>query len=439
MVLETARKYGMDLSRPLVLVSGGPDSVALLRVLGEIGAEPGALHVEHGMRGRESLADAGFVRGLCEDLGVVCEVHHLDLEKGSNSQERARTGRYRIAEQVAGERGLKAIATGHTADDVAETVLINLARGSGLRGAAGIPPVRGRLVRPLIRHSREDVLAYLKHLEQPYRVDSSNLTGAYARNRVRREVLPILEELYPGAGTNIARGAYLAREDLEALEDLAADVVHQRAQEHVMFFDELRALPHALRRYAVRQAYSRLLPGAPGLDYTLVELVLGLLGGGEGTRTLDLPGGVKVAARPGGELAFYVAEAAECGVVGLRNGSVTFGGWEIEVQEDAEFDARDAARAGVAYLDAGAGPFFVRTMREGDSIRPLGLGGSKKVSRALMDRGVPKDLRGRVPVVVDERGAVAWVFGGELSEEHKVSGGTEKTLRLEARKSRGNV
>src|SRR5919112_343533 len=201
---RTARRFNMDLSRSLVMVSGGPDSVALLRALVELETRPVVLHVDHGLRGEESLTDAKFVRELCEGLGLVYEERRARLEEG-NLQEEAREERYRFAERLADERELSAIATGHTADDVAETVLLNLARGAGLRGLAGIPPVRGRVIRPLIERTRQEVLAYLAGLGQPYLTDPTNLTGRYSRNRVRSEILPVLRDLYPGVIRNLAR------------------------------------------------------------------------------------------------------------------------------------------------------------------------------------------------------------------------------------------
>src|SRR5919112_1606739 len=229
-VASTARHFGMDLSRPLAMVSGGPDSVALARSLVELGSRPVVLHVDHGLRGEESREDAEFVRDLCGRLNLVYEERQAKLE-GGNLQEEARRERYRFAEQVADERGLSVTATGHTADDVAETVLLNLARGAGLRGLSGIPPVRGRVVRPLIRHRPCDVLRYLEYLGQPYRTDSTNLIPKYARNRVRLEIMPVLEKLYPGAGENVARTASLLREDLEALEDLVDGLIRRREDE----------------------------------------------------------------------------------------------------------------------------------------------------------------------------------------------------------------
>jgi tRNA(Ile)-lysidine synthase len=430
-VQRTAQHYGMDLSRPLALVSGGPDSVALLRALVGLGGGPVVLHVDHGLRGEESREDAEFVRDLCGKLNVRCEVKRLRLEEGPNLQERARGERYRLAEEAADELGLQAIAVGHTADDAAETVLMNLARGTGLRGLAGIPPVRGRLIRPLIGRTRREILEYLASLDQPYRIDPTNLTGKYARNRVRLEVLPVLEELYPGAARNLARGAALAREDLEVLEDLAAEAIERRGEEVVLPLGKLSGLRPPLRRYAVRRAYSMLLPDAP-LGSALVEAVLGLAG--EGTRTLDLPGNVVASARAGRELALYSRPEPLVGEEELRVGETLFAGWRISAREVFRYEPGDASRPEVAYLDAARGPYRVRLAREGDTIRPLGLGGTKKVLRAMMDRKVPKDLRRRTPLVVDARGEVAWIPLGDLGEGFKVGEATERMLRLEVEK-----
>jgi tRNA(Ile)-lysidine synthase len=432
-VRRTAERFGMELRRPLALVSGGPDSVALLWVVVALGGEPVVLHVDHGLRGEESRADAEFVRDLCRRSNVRCEVRRIRLEDRSNLQERARDERYRLAAEVADGMGLGVIATGHTADDVAETVLMNLARGTGLRGLAGIPPIRGKIQRPLIGCTRREILDYLREIDQPYRTDPTNLRGKYARNRVRLEILPVLEELYPAAAGNIARAASLVREDLEVLEELAAGILERRGEEAVLPLGGLMNLRPPLRRHAVRLAYTTVVPDTAPLPSHLIEAVLGLLEGGEGTRTLDLPGGVVASGRPGEELAFYRGkQSMDEGWEEIRAGeAVEFGGWRISAREVSGYDPADAARPEVAYLDAANGPYRVRMAREGDIIRPLGLGGTKKVFRAMMDRKVPSDLRRRTPVVVDGRDAVAWIVLGELDERCKVDEKTEKVLRVE--------
>jgi tRNA(Ile)-lysidine synthase len=433
-VRRTADRHGMDLSRPLVLVSGGPDSVALLRAVVGLGGRPAVLHVDHGLRGEGSRADAAFVTDLCAKLGVRCEVEVLDFVEASNLQERAREARYRLAREVAGRLGLGVVATGHTADDVAETAILNLSRGAGLRGLASIPPARDGLVRPLIDRTRREVLRYLSDLAQPYRADPTNLVGKYARNRVRLEVLPVLERIHPGAAANLARAASLAREDLEALEALADAALEARGAEVIISREKLHALSPSLRRHAVRRAYARALPGAPPPELRHVESVLALAGSGQGTRSLDLPGGVVAVARGEAEVAFYVPGEVPSGEETLREGEVVFGGWAFRVEEIRRYDGREAALPGVAYLDGDGGPYRVRTAREGDMIRPLGLGGRKKVFRAMMDRKVPRDLRRRTPVVVGRTGEVAWIPFGELGEGFGVGRETGRILKVEVAK-----
>jgi tRNA(Ile)-lysidine synthase len=389
--------------------------------------------VDHGLRGEESRADADFVLKLCEGLGVGCEVRTLDLGDAANLQERARDARYRLAREVAGRLGV--VATGHTADDAAETIILNLSRGAGLRGLASIPPARDGLVRPLIDRTRREVLAYLSRLGQPYRTDPTNLSGKYARNRVRLEVLPVLEELHPGASANLARAASLAREDLEALEGLADAALETRGAEVVLTRGALRALPPALRRHAVRRAYARVLPGAPPPESGHVEAVLALAEAGPGMRSLSLPGGVVAVGRGGDEISFYVPEEVPSGEEPLREGPVAFGGWMFLVEEVERYEGRDAGQPGVAYLDPGGGPYRVRAARGGDMIRPLGLGGRKKVFRAMMDRKVPADLRRRTPVVVGRAGEVAWIPFGEIGEGFKVGRDAGRVLKVEVAKT----
>lgn len=436
---ETLSRLGLEWRRSLAMVSGGPDSVAMLRVLVGLGARPLVLHVDYRLRGKESREDAEFVRELCESLGVVCEVRRIALDPGGgNLQEKAREERYRVAHQLADERGLSVILVGHTADDVAETVLMNLARGAGLRGLSGIPPVRGRIARPLIERHRIEILGYLKSLDQPYRTDSTNLTPKYARNRIRQQVLPVLEELYPGAAGNIARNATLLREDLEALEDLAQQAISVRGEEVVIPLDDLDKMSTAVARYALRIAYSKVVSGALPLNSTAVEAILRMSRKAGKTRLHRPSGDVEVAVHPGSEVSFYRKDRGAEPPTGegeVREGEARFDGWLVTTREVSRFDLSDAARTEVAYLDASKGPFRVRMAREGDTIRPLGLGGEKKVLRAMMDRKVPKDLRRRTPVVMDGRGRVAWVFLGELGEEFKVTPETERVLRIEVEKN----
>jgi len=415
----------------LALVSGGPDSVALLRVMLELGVEPFVMHVNYGLRGEESDADAEFVEDLCAQFNLDFELRRVKVT-GGNFQEEARNERYRLAHEILEARNLSTIITGHTADDVAETVLLNLARGTGLRGLAGIPPVRELMARPLILQRRNDVLAYLEQLGQSYRTDDSNFRPKYARNRVRLEIMPILESLHPGAGGNIARTASMLRDDLEALESLAGRLIERRGVEIVVSLRSSESSP-AILRHALRLAYG-LVNQDSALDSTAIENILESVDSGEGTVVRDLAGGIVVAVRSGGEVAFYRPKEVTWQVEELVVGVQRFEGWRIEVSEVGELDPEDAARSGVAYLDALGGPYRVRMPREGDRMRPLGLGGSKSVLKAMKDRRVPADLRLRNPVLVDSEGRIAWILSGELDEDHKVTPKTKKILRIEVQR-----
>ena len=194
----------------IVALSGGGDSMALFHFLflrcKEWGITLRAVHVNHGIRGVESDEDALFVRQLCADWGVALDETRLIPPQGHVSEMWAREKRYSFFEECARKHRAK-IALAHTRSDQAETVLLNLARGCAVRGAAGIPPVRGPFIRPLLDVSHEEILTYLKKYGLPYRVDSTNQDRSYTRNAIRLEVLPALERTRPGAEKALARFA----------------------------------------------------------------------------------------------------------------------------------------------------------------------------------------------------------------------------------------
>jgi tRNA(Ile)-lysidine synthase len=220
----------------IAAVSGGPDSVALLRALVAVrSAGPGriiAAHCNHRLRGGESEADAAFVAELCGELGVPCEIGVADVsqmaELGDGLEAAAREARYDFLSEAVRRHGARYLAMAHTADDQAETILQRILRGTGLAGLAGIPRLRPlnemtTLIRPLLGARRSEVLAYLAHLGQDYRQDASNLERRFTRNRIRRELLPKLAADYnPAVVEALVRLGQLAREAQEVLAAEAA-------------------------------------------------------------------------------------------------------------------------------------------------------------------------------------------------------------------------
>ena len=221
---DLIRRYAMlpEGSRVLCAVSGGADSMCLLHWLHELRGEYGftlfAAHYEHGLRGEESLRDADFTREQCERIGVPCTVGRGDVAayaaaRKLGTEDAGRALRYRFLEETADTLSCDRIATAHTLNDNAETILMNLCRGSGTRGLAGIPPVRGRLIRPLLSSTREEVEAYLAGKGIPHREDSSNRSDFYTRNRFRHQLMPLLMKENPSVLNAIGRTAELLRED----------------------------------------------------------------------------------------------------------------------------------------------------------------------------------------------------------------------------------
>lgn len=213
-------------SRVLCAVSGGADSMCLLHWLYTMrekrDIELFAAHFEHGLRGEESRRDAIFTQKQCEKLGVPCTVGHGDVtafaaERKIGTEEAARELRYQFLEETAERLGCSRIATAHNLNDNAETILMNLCRGSGTRGLAGIPPVRGKIVRPLLQTSRSEIEAYLMENCIAHVEDSTNSSDDYTRNRIRHRLLPLLTEENPAVLTAIGRTAELLREDDECL------------------------------------------------------------------------------------------------------------------------------------------------------------------------------------------------------------------------------
>ncbi|MCM1150094.1 MAG: tRNA lysidine(34) synthetase TilS [Butyricicoccus sp.] len=223
-----AKKYDMlpDGARILCAVSGGADSVCLLHLLKSGGADVVCAHFNHRLRGAESDRDERFVRALCEKLGVECltgagDVARRAAENSIGTEEAARALRYEFLFESAEKCGADRIATAHNAEDNAETVIMNLARGAGLRGLGGIPPRRGKIIRPLLQTTREEIIAYLAENGLGHVEDSTNAADAFARNRLRHHVLPVLRQQNEAAVLNIARAAELFRADEEYFREAA--------------------------------------------------------------------------------------------------------------------------------------------------------------------------------------------------------------------------
>jgi tRNA(Ile)-lysidine synthase len=419
--LEAARESGLVRSgRPLlVLLSGGGDSVCLLDVALRLSAGVSALHVNYRLR-EGADDDEAFCRELCAGLGVPLTVERPQLASAGNLQGHAREARYALAEHLAEED----YAAAHTATDQAETVLYRLAVSPGSRALYGMEPRRGRLVRPLLAVTREEVRAYLRARELGWREDPSNADRRFARARVRHEVLEALRELSPAAERTIAETARQLREEGEVLAEAADEALERLGRGPAVPLAGLRELPAAVRRLVLRRLAELAAGEARALSRREAEEIAAL--GRSGTKALELGGGLRVLCEYG-MLRFVLAEeappprAVELSVPGRAR----FGDWEVEARLDAPGEVSVAAAAL-------GGRAVVRAWREGDRMRPLGLGGTKSLQDLFTDRKVPRGLRRRLPVV-EAGGAIVWVAGVALDERFAAPMDDPRPVALSAR------
>lgn len=440
--------------RVLVAVSGGPDSVCLLKVLHEMrerkllpGIDLRIAHVNYGLRGEESEGDEAFVRELGTKLGVPvnCERVRLMPKAGGTLQSRARDARYEFFARVLGEHGMTAVATGHTADDQAETVLLWLMRGAGAGGLAGIPVKReGEIVRPLLGVTRQQILDYLDSSGMPYRSDASNGKPVYRRNRVRHEVLPVLRSLNPRIVEGLARGADILAADAALLNDIERErweaVTKETSSGRVVLDGErLSSQPLGLQRRLVRRALAMVRGGSAGLTFRHVSDILERVVEGSHGAGLNLPGGIRVARdRHLVVLEYGRSQGEGCSLTELTAGiplpvpgevRIGHGGRRLLAAEGMHGSPRGRAVFAVDG-DRLEGPLSVRNWRRGDWFCPSGMGGRrKKLQDFFVDQKVDRKMRGGIPLVVTPAGIV-WVVGYRGDERFAVGPATVHPVTL---------
>ena len=411
----------------LCAVSGGADSMYLLCCLAEMGYPVAAAHFNHGLRGAESDRDEEFVRAFCRERGIPYVSERGDVkafvrENGLSQEEGARELRYAFLERARASVNGAVIATAHNAEDNAETLLLNLLRGTGLRGLGGIPPVRGNIVRPMLAVTRDEVEAYLTERGIPHVEDSTNGQDVYTRNRIRHEVMPVLKELNPAFVQSAGRTAELLRRDGEYLDHLAERFVLEHSRGNALPVKELMALPEAVRSRAVRRmgrgAFSSVQTGA----------ILALQPGG----VADVSG-MRVG-RTRELLVFGVPEKDSLPERELREGEwVDVPEAGISVRFCRGTPEKAVYRPFITFsfsCEKIYGNITVGSRREGDRFRPAGRGCTKTLKQLFMELDVPVWERETVPVLRDEKG-ILFVWGVGPDERTACISGGEKTAIIE--------
>jgi tRNA(Ile)-lysidine synthase len=409
---------GLAGKRVLVAVSGGPDSVALLLALCDLSPSLGftveAATVDHQLRSG-SRGDVRYVARLARRLGVRCHCLKVEVQAGAGLEAAARKARYRVLEALARREGYGAIATAHTLEDQVETVLMRLSRGSGLRGARGILVRRKSIVRPMLAVSRSQVKAFLAERRVRPRRDPTNDSPAFARNRVRAQVLPALERALGASSlTAIARFARSAAADERCLAALARRHAASLLDSGGASGDalRLRRLAPALRRRVLMRAARRAGARLSASQVEAIETAMDAAG----PRRLTLPRGFECRVAYG-RFAFArgrvpAAQAFFRLIPG--EGRYVFDEAEVDV---LRVESREPMRPDELRLDSDAvrWPLALRSRRPGDRFAPRGAG-SKKLKALLIDAKVPRDRRDRLPLLCDARGTVLFVPGLRASQ-----------------------
>jgi len=397
-----------------------------------LGARVAALHVNYGLRASAD-GDEALCRRLCRRLGVPLTVERVSLaaaapEASGNLQSEARGARYGLAEALV-ERSGGDYAAAHTASDQAETVVYRLAVSPGRRALLGMEARRGRLVRPLLGVTRARTHAYCEGRGLAWRDDPTNADPRFARARVRHEVMPALRTLSPAVEAAIAETALLLRDEAEVL-DAAVDEALARLGEGPVAVAEVTRMPVGLARLLLRRLAEAAAAATRPLSRSEADAVLAL-GARGGTQALDLGGGVRAVVEYG-TLRFTGSEDVEPPApepVPLPvPGSVRLGPWQLEARPASHEEAETAGDDAVLMAATVGEALIVRTWRDGDRMRPVGLGGSKSLADLFTDRKVPRALRRTLPVV-EARGEIAWVAGvavGEAFARPRVEGGVDR-------------
>jgi len=425
-VLETIRKRKLIKAgeRVAVAVSGGADSVALLLLLlelrGELGIVLSVAHVNHKLRGEESDEDERFVVDLARqhDLELLVRVAPVNQERGSGIEAAARALRYDFFRELARTGRVRKIATAHTLDDQAETVLLRMLRGTGIRGLAGIHPrlvlekeghKSGEVVRPLLEVRRAELQEFLRARGQEWREDSSNRDPSFLRNRVRLAMLPVLKESFGEAAVeNLANLAEIARAEEEHWEHGHPEV---RAAEGDLKVAPLSELPLAAQRRLVRN-WLETNAGPGNVSFRAIEDVLELAAGAAG-RTLGLPGG-RILRRTQRELRWETGDRqpSDYEYVLPVPGSVEVGELGVRIEAALMDWDRVPESERQQVLDPGkvSGEVRIRNWRAGDRFWPANTRQAKKVKELLSDRhavGIEKKLW----PVIEAGGELVWLRG----------------------------
>jgi tRNA(Ile)-lysidine synthase len=464
-VKKAVQKYGMlDMGdRVIVAVSGGKDSMSLLKVLDMISGEYRltliVAHLNHGIRGDDADREEAFVRQFSHNMGIEFQstkIHVPSLKKGAGKsiEDVGREERYRFLSFTAQKYGAQKIALGHHLHDQAETVIMNLLRGSGADGLKGMLPVRDSMfIRPLLFVGQEEIAAFIEEHQIPYVTDSSNDSNIYLRNRIRHSLMPTLKkEFNPRLEENLSVMAEIFRLENDYMKTVTIDLfenvcLHLSGEQIKIKRADLRNQHPAIQNRMIKNLLEKFSTSGKGIGYVHVTAVIDLADSDMPGGRLNLPSGIHVwceydwlcfSRQDKNSTGFNPACLNEKTKNLFYNVSIPDA---VNIQElglTMTFDLIQqpqevaSGHSNIVYMDYEKiiPPLVVRTIRPGDRIQPLGMEGTMKLKSYFIDRKMPKRQRGETILLVDGK-SVVWIAGMRLSERVKITNKSRKFLKVE--------
>ncbi|MBW2569266.1 MAG: tRNA lysidine(34) synthetase TilS [Deltaproteobacteria bacterium] len=475
-VKQTIKKHGMfqQGDSVLVCVSGGSDSVTLLHILHKLATEfslrLGVAHLNHGLRQKDSDNDAKFVASLARELNLPCYISKEDVLKFQrrhklSMEEAARRVRYAFYNKVAKKNRFNKIALGHNSNDNAELILMYLFRGSGPLGISGIPPVRNtenqsvQIVRPLIMATKSEISGFLEEKELKYVFDTSNLNTKYLRNRIRHNLIPSLKESYnPEIIKTLNRLASIIRIEEEWIEEIIEPVFKKtvldtKNDKITLSVPTINKTHIAARRRIIRRAIAIIKGDLRRITFTHIDSIITLMESKSIYNCLDLPDRIRVELNK--DVLSLSKEKKRLRDLNVRSGKIREVSFEYSILKPGgkselifikelglylKFTKIDTdhppdtycAGHNVAFfdMDALSFPLVIRTFQAGDRFNPLGITGSQKVKKFLINNKIPKMERFRYPILLS-KGKIIWVVGLRIADFVKVKPSTKIVLKTE--------
>lgn len=454
MVEETIWKKSLlsENDKIVIALSGGADSLCLLDILYKLKEKYGftlyAAHLNHQIRGTAAHRDALFCATVCDRLEIPFFIRSIDVplysqEKKLTLEEAARECRYQFLFEL--KKLLKAdkVAVAHNMDDQVETVLMRIIRGTGLYGLKGMDhSLSSGVVRPLLDVGKKEIIDYLESKGEVWCQDHTNDRAQYTRNKIRLQLVPLMEQFSPKVKESIVRMASSLREDSSYIEEAAYTLFRENSyiSENTVKLDSDILSHHspAMKKREIRYAIKEVLQSLKGIETVHLDDVITLMESSRSYAELNLPRGLHVYKKQN-SLYFTTEELKEKETGFLysmgKNDRVYLNEIGVEIRTKTIAKAKCLILPTGQYskafdLDKIKGNIIVRNRRVGDKIRPMGLGGTKKLKNIFIDEKIPIEQRDRVPIITDSEDNVIWVVGSCISEDFKIDETTENVVRI---------